>query len=88
MSNIKQIRMSLGISQDALAAEIGVTQGAIAHFEAGKRTPNINMCWKIVKALNQLGAKCTFDDVFPDPQEDCGTEGQEVKPPIKGANGE
>ncbi|TON66065.1 XRE family transcriptional regulator, partial [Vibrio parahaemolyticus] len=34
----------------------------------GKRTPNINMCWKIVKALNQLGAECTFGDVFPDPQ--------------------
>ena len=64
MSNIKQIRTSLGISQDALAAEIGVTQGTIAHFEAGKRTPNINVCWKIVHALNNLGAQDWFGNVF------------------------
>ncbi|WP_270944367.1 helix-turn-helix transcriptional regulator [Vibrio parahaemolyticus] len=88
MSNIKQIRMSLGISQDALAAEIGVTQGAIAHFEAGKRTPNINMCWKIVEALNHLGAQCSFENVFPKTEENISESSCESEPPTKGANGE
>ncbi|GAB6263224.1 helix-turn-helix transcriptional regulator [Photobacterium sp. R1] len=68
MSNLKQIRLQLGLSQAALAKQAGITQGAIAHFERGKRTPSIDMCWKVVNALNALGASCSFDDVFPDPQ--------------------
>lgn len=88
MSNIKQIRISIGISQDALAAEVGVTQGAIAHFEAGKRTPNINMCWKIVDALNHLGSQCSFENVFPNTEENISESSSALKPPSEGVDGE
>ncbi|MBV1842735.1 helix-turn-helix transcriptional regulator [Photobacterium ganghwense] len=67
MSNIKAIRTSINASQDELAEHVGVTQGAIAHFEKGIRTPNIKMCWRIVEALNRMGANCSFEDVFPTP---------------------
>ncbi|MCE7612016.1 helix-turn-helix domain-containing protein [Vibrio fluvialis] len=88
MSNIRQIRLSLCISQETLAAQVGVTQGAIAHFEAGKRTPNINMCWKIVEALSYMGAQCCFEDVFPNTEDNISSSQCQAKPPIKGANGE
>lgn len=70
MSNLKKIRKRLGISQSVVAVSVGVSQGAIGHYENGRRTPDIEMCWKIVSTLNSLGAKCTVDDVFPGPQLD------------------
>lgn len=88
MNKISEYRNKAKVSQAGLAKTIGVTPSTIGNYEAGIRNINVEMCWKIVKALNQLGAECTFGDVFPDPQEDCETKEQGVKPPTKGANGE
>jgi putative transcriptional regulator len=88
MSNLKAIRGELGVTQQALAEKVGVSQSAINHYENGNRTVDTVLGWRIVNALNLLGADCNFEDVFPDPQEDCETKGHAVKPPIKGANGE
>lgn len=67
MSSMKTIREQAGITQAALAVALGLTQGAIAHYETGRRTPSLSVCRRIVSALNQLGAACTLADVFPDP---------------------
>ncbi len=37
---IKSIRQSLGITQTALAAKLGVTWRAVAYWEAGTRKPS------------------------------------------------
>jgi putative transcriptional regulator len=65
MSNIKTIRESLRITQAALADSVGVTQGAIAHYENDRRKPGLEECRRIVAALNKHGAEVTLDDVFP-----------------------
>lgn len=65
MSNIKTIRERLRITQAALAESVGVTQGAIAHYENERRKPGLDECRRIVAALNQLGAGVTLDEVFP-----------------------
>lgn len=70
MSNLKHIRTQIKVNQSAVADLVGVSQGTIGHYENGRRIPDITMCWKIVKALNQLGSNCTFEDVFPDSQTD------------------
>ncbi|HCE5244014.1 TPA: helix-turn-helix transcriptional regulator [Vibrio parahaemolyticus] len=88
MSNLKAIRGELGVTQQALAEKVGVSQSAINHYENGNRTVDTVLGWRIVNALSSLGANCKFEDVFPDPQEDCETKDQGVKPPTKGANGE
>ncbi|TOJ99041.1 helix-turn-helix transcriptional regulator [Vibrio parahaemolyticus] len=88
MSNLKAIRGELGVTQQALAEKVGVSQSAFNHYENGNRTVDTVLGWRIVNALNLLGADCKFEDVFPDPQEDCETKGHAVKPPTKGANGE
>ena len=39
MSNMKTIRETVGITQAALALAVGLTQGAIAHYENDRRKP-------------------------------------------------
>lgn len=65
MSNIKTIRESLRMTQAALADSVGVTQGAIAHYENERRKPGLDECRRIVSALNERGACVTLDEVFP-----------------------
>jgi putative transcriptional regulator len=65
MSNLKFIRESLRMTQAALAESVGVTQGAIAHYENERRKPGLDECRRIVLALKQRGADVTLDEVFP-----------------------
>lgn len=65
MSNLKKYREQAGATQSGLADLVGMTQGAIAHYENGRRKPGLAECRLIVDALNRLGARCTLDQVFP-----------------------
>ncbi|MFW9099589.1 helix-turn-helix transcriptional regulator [Pseudomonas sp. P4795] len=65
MSNMKSIREKVGVTQAALAKTVGLTQGAIAHYENERRKPGLDECRRIVDALNTSGAAVTLDDVFP-----------------------
>lgn len=65
MSNLKQFREKASVTQSTLAGRVGMTQGAIAHYENGRRTPGLAECRQILAALNELGAECTLDDLFP-----------------------
>jgi putative transcriptional regulator len=71
MTNIKKILKAINRSQDDLAIEVGISQGSVNHYANGNRKPSYDMAWKVVNALNRLGASCSFTDVFPDPLE-CG----------------
>ena len=65
MSNLKRIREKVGMTQAELADAIGMTQGAIAHYENERRKPGLSECRLIVDALNRKGAKASLDEVFP-----------------------
>ncbi|WNP33614.1 helix-turn-helix transcriptional regulator [Enterobacter kobei] len=65
MTNLREIRESMNVSQTALAEMVGCTQGAIGHYESGRRHPDLKTCRTLVDALNKLGAKVRLDDVFP-----------------------
>lgn len=68
MSALKAIRKQTGATQTQLAERVGLTQAAIGHYETGRRTPGLNECRRIVSALNELGAACTLEEVFPEPE--------------------
>lgn len=65
MSNLRKIREAVKVSQTALADKVGCTQGAIGHYESGRRQPDLKMCRQLVDALNSFGAEVQLDDVFP-----------------------
>ncbi len=68
MNRISEYRNKAKVSQASLARAVGVMPSTIGNYESGIRNINVEMCWKIVKALNLLGVQCSFDSVFPDPQ--------------------
>ena len=67
MNKISEYRNLVNVSQAKLAQEIGVTPSTIGNYESGIRNITVETCWKIVKALNRLGVKCLFTEVFPEP---------------------
>lgn len=69
MSNLKKFREKANATQADLAALVKMTQGAIAHYENGRRTPGLNEARLLVAALNELGADCDLDSVFPAAEE-------------------
>lgn len=48
---IREYRQAAGMSQRKLAAMIGVTQGAIHQWEAGKTLPMVDKLFKLADAL-------------------------------------
>lgn len=68
MNKLKVFRGQIKATQKDIANLVGVSQGTIDRYESGARKVNITMSWKIVNALNSLGAKCEYEDVFPNPQ--------------------
>lgn len=56
---MKQARTDLGLSQQALADQVGVSRQTINAIEKGDYNPTINLCIAICKALN-----LTLNDLF------------------------
>ena len=56
---MKQARTDLGLSQQALAEQVGVSRQTINAIEKGDYNPTINLCIAICKALN-----LTLNDLF------------------------
>lgn len=66
MSALTNARKKAGLTQRDLADRLGLTQGAIAHYEADRRVPRLDICRRIVSALNDHGLECTLEEVFPE----------------------
>lgn len=71
MNRISAVRNAAHITQAQLGAALGWSQGRICNYESGRRVPSLADSRRIVAALNQLGATCCLDDVFP-PEEEQG----------------
>lgn len=50
--NIRQYRKAQGLSVVGLAEKVGMTEGAIRHYESGIRTPGEEQLEKIAQALD------------------------------------
>ena len=56
---IRRLREERGFSQQELAQALGVTQGAVSHWENGVRKPDIDDIVKIAQLFN-----CKVDDLI------------------------
>jgi|PersoiStandDraft_1058852.scaffolds.fasta_scaffold327283_1 putative transcriptional regulator len=65
MNLIAEFREAAGITQAALHRKLDWKQSRLANYESGSRPLKLEDARKIVRALNELGAKCTLDRVFP-----------------------
>jgi putative transcriptional regulator len=65
MNLIKTVREAAGIKQVTLYSALKWPQSRLSNYENEIRTPSLNDAREIVSALNELGATCTLDDVFP-----------------------
>lgn len=65
MLNIRKIRERKKISQESIAALIGVTQGAVSQWESGNTMPTAQ---NIIDLARILG--CTTDDILITDKED------------------
>ena len=65
MLNIRKIRERKKISQESLAAMIGVTQGAVSQWESGKTMPTAQNIIDLARILD-----CTTDDILITDKED------------------
>ena len=50
-ANIRKIRVAKGLSVKSLAATVGVSAMSIYRYETGHRLPDIDVAFKIAKAL-------------------------------------
>lgn len=59
MNTIRKRRAEVGITQVELAKAVGVTQGAVAQWEAHITSPNIRFLPKLAEILD-----CTTDELL------------------------
>ncbi|MEE3609366.1 helix-turn-helix transcriptional regulator [Avibacterium paragallinarum] len=65
MNKISEYRKATNLTQTEFATLLNLTQGALGHYESGRRTPDLDTARRIVRLLNENGATCSLDDVFP-----------------------
>lgn len=63
MSAIKCIRTQLGLTQQAFAEEIGVSQGNVSFYERGQ-TVMPDVARRVIACAKRHGYLCSFDDVY------------------------
>lgn len=63
MSKLKVLRDSAKLTQDIVANELGVTQGAVSQWEKGETFPSTENLIKLAALF-----KCTIDDLFENPK--------------------
>lgn len=63
-TRIKEARIKIGLTQEELASNIGVTKGAIANYENGVSTPKIELLFKLFSALH-CDANYLYQDDIP-----------------------
>lgn len=63
MNTFSEIRKQLHLTQAALAARLGVTQGNVAHYERGQTVPP-SIAEKLIKVAEELGHSITYNDIY------------------------
>lgn len=63
MNHVKEIRLTLGLSQQALGRGIGCTQGNIFHYERGQMLPP-DMAKRVIDFAATRGLPLTMGQIY------------------------
>lgn len=66
MNAISQIRAKLGVTQEALATGIGVTQGNVSNYEQGQTFPP-SRADRLIDYARSLGHEISYNDIYGAP---------------------
>ena len=66
---LKEYRIRKGMTQEAVAESVGLTNKAICNYEKGIREPNIDMIKRLADLLD-----CTVDELLADPEDSDGIQ--------------
>ena len=66
MSIIKKIRNQIGITQEQMALELNIEQGAISNYENGCRRPTIKIAYAIKRFASENGIEVSLEDIYPE----------------------
>lgn len=66
MRAIGRLRRKASLTQTELAGIIQSTQGAISHYETGRRIPDISVAKRLVSAFKGFGVDTNLDEIFSD----------------------
>lgn len=66
MSNIRNIRDRMQLTQAALAEGIGCTQGNVAHYENKGQTVPPDVAKELIRFAATKGHTVTFEDIYGD----------------------
>lgn len=61
MKGLKRLREGAGLTQQQVAARVGVTTPAVTHWEVGDRDPGLRYIVKLKELFN-----CTYDELLAD----------------------
>ena len=64
-TRIKELRSRHGLTQEELAAKVGVRRETILFLEKGRYNPSLKLAWKIALAL-----QASIDEIFIFEEED------------------
>lgn len=64
-NKVKIARVKIGLTQQQLAAKVGVTRQTISLIEKGKYNPSLNLCLQICYQVDS-----TLDEIFWDDKGD------------------
>jgi putative transcriptional regulator len=67
MNSIQHIRARLGVTQAAMAAGIGVTQGNVSNYERGQRMPP-DVAGRLIEYAKSLEHTISYDDIYGAPR--------------------
>lgn len=65
---VKKFRNKLGMSQHEFADKLGVTQGAISHYETGRRPIDKDFADQLIALGKAFDIELTYNDIFEAPK--------------------
>ncbi|WP_338021833.1 helix-turn-helix transcriptional regulator [Aquabacter cavernae] len=60
-TNVRRLRLAAGLSQEDVAARMGVDRAYISSLEAGRRNPTVVTVWHAAEALG-VSIKALFEE--------------------------
>jgi len=64
---IERFRKAHGLTQQELAARLGISQARVSHYVTGRNTLPVEIAYAFIELARSHGESYTLEDVYPAP---------------------